>query len=131
MEAARVAGLRGHRVTLYESRDQLGGQWCIASRQTGKDLYGDVIRRLGQGLIEAGVSVKLNVTVTPSLIQELSPDIVILAIGAAPALPPVPGMTHSHVVQAVDVIEGRASVGEQIRRHWRTADWHGGFPSSF
>jgi 2,4-dienoyl-CoA reductase-like NADH-dependent reductase (Old Yellow Enzyme family)/thioredoxin reductase len=114
MEAARVAGLRGHRVTLYESRDQLGGQWRIASLQTGKALYGDVIRWLEQGLTRAEVSVKLNATVTPSLIQELSPDIVILAIGSAPAQLPVPGMNLSNVVQAVDVIQGLASAGDQI-----------------
>lgn len=114
MEAARVAGLRGHRVTLYEGRDQLGGQWRIAGSQSGKDLYGDVIRHLEQGLIRAGVSVNLNVTVTPSLIHELSPDIVILAIGSAPAQLPVPGMNLSNVVQAVDVIQGLAPVGEQI-----------------
>ena len=114
MEAARITGLRGHHVTLYESQDKLGGQWRIASSQPGKEIYADLLKHLENGLSRAGVSVKLNVTVTPPLVKELAPDVLILAMGAVPHTLPVPGIQRPNVVQAVDVIQGKAPVGEQV-----------------
>ena len=114
MEAARVAALRGHNVTLYESQDKLGGQWRIASSQPGKEIYADLLNHLENGLFQAGVYVRLNVTVAPSRINELAPDVVILAMGAAPYPLSVPGIHGRNVVQAVDVIQGKASAGEQV-----------------
>jgi len=114
MEAARIAALRGHGVTLYESQDKLGGQCRIASSQPGKEIYADLLKHLENGLSQAGVHVRLNVTVTPSLINELAPDVVILAMGAAPYPLPVPGIHGPNVVQAVDVIQGKAPAGEHV-----------------
>jgi len=114
MEAARIAALRGHSVTLYESQDKLGGQWRIASSQPGKEVYADLLKHLENGLSQASVHVRLNVTVTSSLVKELAPDVVILALGSTPYTLSVPGIHRPNVVQAVDVIKGKASVGERV-----------------
>jgi 2,4-dienoyl-CoA reductase-like NADH-dependent reductase (Old Yellow Enzyme family) len=114
MEAARVAAMRGHSVTLYESKDTLGGQWRLASSQPGKEIYNDVLKHLEKGLYDAGVSVRLNTNVTAPLISQLAPDVVILAMGAAPHTPVIPGINGSNVVQAVDVIRGKVPVGERV-----------------
>jgi pyruvate/2-oxoglutarate dehydrogenase complex dihydrolipoamide dehydrogenase (E3) component len=112
MEAARVAGLRGHEVALYESKDVLGGQWSIACKQKGKEIYSDVLMHLERALEKAGVEVVINTSVTPALIRNFNPDVVVLAAGASPQRLVVPGIEGANVVQAVDVIQGRAEVGK-------------------
>jgi len=114
MEAARVAGVRGHDVTLYERTGALGGQWLIACRQPGKEIYQDVLRHLISDLHNAGVRIRLNSEVTPRLVQKVKPDVVVLATGACPKTLSVPGIEGPNVVQAVDVILGKAKAGNKV-----------------
>jgi 2,4-dienoyl-CoA reductase-like NADH-dependent reductase (Old Yellow Enzyme family) len=113
MEVSRVLAERGHHVTLYERNQQLGGQWRIASRQASKKRhYGTVTERLSKGLKNAGVNVIVGREVTPSLVKDTKPDAVVVATGATPLTPEVPGVLSANVVQAVDVADGRAKVGQ-------------------
>lgn len=114
MEAARTLAERGHHVTLYEKSHKLGGQWAIASKQPSKEAFASVTDRLSSGLEKAGVTVKLNFEVTPQVIDEAKPDAVVVATGATPATLDVPGIEGKNVVQAVDVIMGKAEVGDRV-----------------
>jgi pyruvate/2-oxoglutarate dehydrogenase complex dihydrolipoamide dehydrogenase (E3) component len=60
------------------------------------------------------VKVELNKKVTAALVAEFKPEVVILATGAKPLIPEIPGMDRAHVVQAGDVLEGRAKVGDRV-----------------
>ncbi len=114
MLAARDLALRGHRVTLYERSDRLGGQWntvCIEDGKSGFALFFEYLKR---GLKKAGVEVVLNTEVTPALVMEIQPDTVVVASGASPKRPDVPGVDRKNVVQAVDVITGKAAVGDRV-----------------
>lgn len=115
MEAARTLAERGHRVTLYEKDSELGGQWNIALKQENKRKdYSSLIPYLTRGLDKAGVAVIYNTEVTAELIRETAPDAVVVATGATPLDLAVRGAKGRNVVQAVDVIAGKAPVGERV-----------------
>jgi 2,4-dienoyl-CoA reductase-like NADH-dependent reductase (Old Yellow Enzyme family)/thioredoxin reductase len=114
MEAGRVAAERGHKVTLYERDSKLGGQWNIACQEEHKGHFAAFTERLKQGLSKAGATIVLNQEVTPALVRQKSPDVIILATGAKPAKLNVPGVEGKNVVQATDVICRKAKVGNRV-----------------
>ncbi|MBL8932024.1 MAG: FAD-dependent oxidoreductase [Kineosporiaceae bacterium] len=84
LEAARVAGERGHRVTVLEAMDQAGGQIRLATRNRRRtDLIGIVDWRVAE-LAGLGVDLRLNVLAEPDDVLALDPEVVIIATGALP-----------------------------------------------
>ncbi|MBI2906153.1 MAG: FAD-dependent oxidoreductase [Chloroflexi bacterium] len=112
MEAARTLAQRGHQVALYEKSDRLGGQWNIVCQQPGKRDFASLTLRLIKGLQGAGVSINLSQEADRSLVEKVKPDVVVVAAGATPATLDIPGANGANVVQATDVILGKAKVGE-------------------
>jgi len=110
LEAARVAALRGHEVTLYEKEAKLGGQVNLASVAPFKQEISQVIKYLAHQVKKAGVKVELGKEVTSDLVDELKPDAVIVATGASPARPKsIPGIDKDTVITAWDVLGGKAA----------------------
>ncbi|MFA4836095.1 MAG: FAD-dependent oxidoreductase [Dehalococcoidia bacterium] len=115
MQAARDLALRGHQVLLYEKSAKLGGQWNIACMQEGKQVFALFSERLARDLrASARVKIIFNTEVTPDLVREVTPDTVVMATGARPAALNVPTLNCKNVVQAVDVIAGRAQTGQRV-----------------
>jgi 2,4-dienoyl-CoA reductase-like NADH-dependent reductase (Old Yellow Enzyme family)/thioredoxin reductase len=107
LEAARVAALRGHEVTLYEKEEKLGGQVNLASVPPFMQEIGQLIKHLSTRVQKAGVQVELGKAVTPELIEELKPDVVVVATGASPLVPEkIPGINKDKVVTAWEVLAG-------------------------
>ena len=110
LEAARVAALRGHEVTLCEREEKLGGQVNLASVPPFKQEISQVIKYLSRQARKAGVKLELGKEVTPELVDELKPDVVIVATGASPLRPSgMPGIDKETVVTAWDVLAGKAA----------------------
>jgi 2,4-dienoyl-CoA reductase-like NADH-dependent reductase (Old Yellow Enzyme family) len=82
MEVARVAALRGHRVTLYEKDGALGGQVLLAAKLPRRDEIEGVVRWLGLQMEKSGVSLEMGVEVTADKVVEFGADAVIIATGA-------------------------------------------------
>jgi len=114
MEAARVATLRGHQVTLYEKEQRLGGQLVQAAMPPHKDQIAPLTRYLETQIRKLGVEVQLGKEVTPALVSELRPDAVIIATGSTPLTPNIPGMEKAKVADAGDVLEGKVQVGDKV-----------------
>ncbi len=114
MEAALVAASRGHRVTLLEKGGQLGGNLIAASRPEFKKDLRPLIEYLSTQIRKAGVKVEFQVTATPEVIARLNSDIVIVATGATPLIPSIPGMELDNVMSAVDVLLKRKKPGERV-----------------
>jgi 2,4-dienoyl-CoA reductase-like NADH-dependent reductase (Old Yellow Enzyme family) len=95
MEAARVAGERGHRVTLLEAADRLGGTVWFSQLTTPAN--GPLLKWQADELTRLGVDVRTGATATPDEIVALAPDAVVIATGARRELPPVPGADLPHV----------------------------------
>jgi NADPH-dependent 2,4-dienoyl-CoA reductase/sulfur reductase-like enzyme len=114
MEAARVAALRGHRVTLWEKAPRLGGQLIQAAVPPHKDRIAPLTGYLQTQLEKLGVEVELGKEATAAMVEEFEPEVVILATGIKPLVPEISGLDRAHVVQAGDVLEGRVAVGNRV-----------------
>ena len=113
MEAARTLAERGHKVSLYEKGDRLGGQRNIVAGY--KPEHGRLTDYLALGLKTAGVNVVLGREVNLRTIEEMKPDAVVVAAGAKPVLPEnVPGIDDKKVVLANDVLSGRVETGNEV-----------------
>jgi NADPH-dependent 2,4-dienoyl-CoA reductase/sulfur reductase-like enzyme len=109
LEAARVAALRGHQVTLYERAAKLGGQLNAAAMAPTKQEISLWIQYLVAQVQKAGVHIELNQEVTPQLIAEREPDVVIVATGGEGLVPSIPGLDTGKVIDASDVLQGNAT----------------------
>lgn len=114
MEAARVAALRGHRVTLVERGAELGGNLLPASVPAFKRDYRLLIRHLARQIEESGVELLTDREATAELIGELRPDAVIIATGGEQIVPDIPGIGNAHVAQAIDLLRGRREFGKSV-----------------
>jgi mycofactocin system FadH/OYE family oxidoreductase 2 len=115
LEAARVTGKRGHQVTVYEREKELGGQIRLAQRGAGRQGLAEIIRYQRQRLEALEVPVITATDVTPELVMENDPDVVILATGSRPKQRPVPGEYAPPVVLNVwHVLTKQFPVGDRV-----------------
>ncbi len=112
LACAVTAAERGHRVTLFEAAEEVGGQFNLARRIPGKEEFAETLRYYRVRLAALRVEVLLNRRATA---QDLAAfDDVILATGIVPRVPELPGIDHPKVAGYVDVIHGRKSVGRKV-----------------
>ncbi|NLV37407.1 MAG: FAD-dependent oxidoreductase [Clostridiaceae bacterium] len=102
MEAARVAALQGHQVTLYEKKDVLGGQINAAATPPFKER----LRKFNQWqklqIRKLGVEVVFNKEITADSPELMDADRIIVAIGAKTFVPNIPGINNGNVVDILD-----------------------------
>lgn len=115
MEAARVAALRGHKVVLYEKEDKLGGQLNLAILPPHREEIANLTSYLSTQIKKLGVGIHCGKEVTPQVIDQEKPDEVIVATGASPLIPKIPGVNLKHVVNSWDVLTGKAGkIGKRV-----------------
>ncbi|HIJ57615.1 MAG TPA: FAD-dependent oxidoreductase [Deltaproteobacteria bacterium] len=114
MEAARVAALRGHQVTLFEATDKLGGQLIISNILPHKEEWNSTVQYLSTQLAKLRVEVRMNELCTAEKIEEGRPEVVIVATGSTPRIPDLPGINGNNVVTAIDVLIGRKHAGQIV-----------------
>ncbi|HET8993761.1 MAG TPA: NAD(P)/FAD-dependent oxidoreductase [Rhodococcus sp. (in: high G+C Gram-positive bacteria)] len=95
LEAARVATERGHRVTVLDKADRLGGTMWFSSLTTPDN--GRMLKWQAQEVTRLGIDVRLNTEATAASVRALNPDVVIVATGAVRERPTVPGGDLPHV----------------------------------
>jgi NADPH-dependent 2,4-dienoyl-CoA reductase/sulfur reductase-like enzyme len=114
MEAAATAAFRGHKVILFEKGDRLGGQLLLSGVAPYKDVHGHLTKYLMKQVEKSGVEVRLGWNGDVNSIQKEGPDVVILAAGAVPIVPSIPGVRRKIVVSALDVLSGQSEVGKKV-----------------
>jgi len=110
MSAALYMTRRGHRVTLAEKADHLGGQFTFAWQAPGKKAMKEGLERLKGAVKESGVSILLERTADAALVQELKPDLLVWATGTFQNIPEIPGLEHQHTIAALDFFTGERKV---------------------
>jgi len=114
MEAARVAALRGHTVTLLEEEDVLGGKLIPAAVPGFKEEYRKLLSYLCTQIEKLGVNVRLGQEASPELIEEIEPEVLFIATGGKAILPEIPGIERKEVITAVDLLLGKREAGESV-----------------
>lgn len=114
LEAARVAALRGHQVTLWEKEDHLGGNLFVASLPIGKEDFNKFTEWAEGQCRKLGVTICLNQEADGESVKEFAPDAVIYAAGADPIKLPVPGADQPHVILAKDALLGTKPIGRKV-----------------
>ncbi len=114
MEAARVLATAGHRVSLFERQPELGGQILMACVPPGKDKIKWSIDYLKTQIHKLGVEIHLNTEANADMLHGMNVDAVLVATGAAPLIPNIPGVHNPTVTTAWDLLAGRYEVGNQV-----------------
>jgi 2,4-dienoyl-CoA reductase (NADPH2) len=114
LACAVTAAERGHRVTLFEAADDIGGQFNYARKIPGKEEFNETLRYFRRRLAVTGVEVRLNSRVGCEDLMREGFDEVAVATGVMPRIPVMPGIEHPKVASYIDVIEGRRKAGSRV-----------------
>ncbi len=114
MEAAIEAAAKGHRVILCEKSGELGGALKCEKNVPFKTKIRDYIAYQIKHLEKSGAEIRLNTPVTPKLADELSPDVIIAALGAVPLMPDIPGIQGENVYTAEEIYKNPSAVGKTV-----------------
>ncbi len=112
LACATVAAERGHRVTLFDAVDQIGGQFNLAKQIPGKEEFHETLRYFRYKLEDTGVDVRLSTTANTEILKGF--DEVVLATGIRPRAVAFPGSDHPKVVSYLDVLSGRVKPGTRV-----------------
>ena len=110
MEAAIVCAQRGHKVTLYEKTDKLGGVFIAAAAPSFKEKDRDLIAWYNREIKKYPIDIKLNTEIKD--VKTLKADEIIVATGAVAKNIPIKGVENT--VEAVDYLLGNKQVGENV-----------------
>lgn len=112
MATAITAAQRGHKVTLFEKSDQIGGQLNLAKQIPGKEEFHGLVAWFDTMLDRSGVDLRLNTRADAAALAGF--DTVIVATGVAPRDPGIPGADRDDVVGYADILSGRATAGDRV-----------------
>lgn len=110
MHAALACDERGHRVTLFEKTEYLGGKWRVSYAPEGREELVNYLQWLTTQLNRSDVRIETETSVTPELVRERSPDALIGCFGGVPNTPPIPGVENDNVHFVHEVLDGEVTV---------------------
>lgn len=114
MQAALTATKRGHEALLYEMTGHLGGMLETGSKLPFKGDLRKFLEWLVSQTVDSGATIEYGAEVTAATVDEVKPDALIIAVGAVPFIPQVPGIERPNVHWAGDVDAGKVEVGKNV-----------------
>jgi 2,4-dienoyl-CoA reductase (NADPH2) len=112
LACAATLAERGHRVTLFDQQNEIGGQFNLARRIPGKEVFAESLDYFSRRLAQGGVTLRLGRTVAASDLFDF--DEVVLATGIVPRTPAIPGIDHPKAAGYADILEGRVTAGRRV-----------------
>jgi 2,4-dienoyl-CoA reductase (NADPH2) len=112
LACATTAAERGHRVTLFDAANDIGGQFNLAKRIPGKEEFHEPLRYFRHRIDETGVELRLATRVEAEGLRGF--DAVVVATGVSPRRVDFPGADHPKVVGYLDVLQGRVVPGAKV-----------------
>ncbi|WP_298921669.1 NADPH-dependent 2,4-dienoyl-CoA reductase [uncultured Roseobacter sp.] len=112
LSTAMTAAGRGHQVTLFDRASEIGGQLNMAKQVPGKEEFWGLVDWYRAMIAELGITVELGREVSADDLQGF--DEVIIATGVVPRDPEIPGQDAAHVVNYIDVLRGKVTVGPRV-----------------
>ena len=116
MEAARIAAMRGHHVTLFEKDGVLGGRLIEAGVHSFKDSIRELVDWYRLQLVQdPNITIQLNTAVTAKQLKDIDADSIILAVGSDPLMPrSITGIDAPNAVSCTEVLDGKRTVGNRL-----------------
>ncbi|TVL17839.1 oxidoreductase [Shewanella algae] len=114
MAFAVYAAERGHKVTLFEARDEVGGQFNLARKIPGKEEFNETIRYFKNRLAHFKVDLRLNTPLNASVLRDEPFDELVVASGVVPRELNLPGFDSPKVVSYQQVLRGEVEVGQRV-----------------
>lgn len=114
LAAATTAARRGHRVTLFEADDRIGGQFNYAKRIPGKEEFYETLRYFQRQIQLLDIELQLNTRVDSDRLKQDGFDDVIIATGVKPRTPGIQGIDHPKVLGYLDVLKHDRPVGKSV-----------------
>ncbi|MGQ9598535.1 MAG: oxidoreductase [Anaerolineae bacterium] len=115
LEAARLAAIRGHSVTLVDKKDRIGGKIHLAMIPPDKENQKRWLTYYENEMKRLGVQMELGRELTVEEVEARNPDVIIVATGGKPLLPAsIQGLDNPNVVTADDVLLGKVEVGQNV-----------------
>ena len=114
VQAAVTAADRGHQVWLVDRADKIGGQLCIASLPPGKQEIERFTRYLSVQAEKPGIHLELGKVVDQAWLEDVRPDVAILATGSDQVVPDIEGLRDSAYLTAREVLKGAAVEGRRV-----------------
>lgn len=114
IKAALTAAERGHRVMLADRADEVGGQLRLIAQEDNKEDIARYLSYLQSQVAKADIELRSNLEVTPELVRSINPDALIIAVGASPVTPRIPGFDGPNVVGFSEAIERSGQLGGRV-----------------
>jgi 2,4-dienoyl-CoA reductase (NADPH2) len=114
LACAVTAAERGHEVTLFEAAARIGGQLNLARNVPGKEEFDETLRYFQGRIAELGISLHLNCRPDAAMLAAASFDEIVIATGARPRVPEIPGIAHGKCVSYVEVLAGDKTAGARV-----------------
>ena len=114
MEAARTAAMRGHKVSLYEKNESLGGNLIPGGSHSFKKEVRELNAWYQNELKALPVEIHTGETVTSGQLRNMDADVVILAAGSVPVMPKVPGIDDKKVIGCMEAFAHPEKVGQKV-----------------
>ena len=111
---ATVAAQRGHRVSLFDSAAEIGGQFNLAKRIPGKEEFAETLRYYRRMIELHQINWRPDTRADAALLMAEGFDAVVVATGITPRRPALPGIGHPMVMTYIDAILGRRAVGQRV-----------------
>ncbi|MGB1984670.1 MAG: FAD-dependent oxidoreductase [Porticoccaceae bacterium] len=114
LAAATIAASRGHRVALFDSASEIGGQFNLAKQIPGKEEFHETLRYFNKQIELNNICLNLNTRVSVDQLNKSLFDEVIIATGITPRTPDIEGIDHSSVLSYIDVIANKKPLGKRV-----------------
>ncbi|MEA3231586.1 MAG: FAD-dependent oxidoreductase, partial [Thermodesulfobacteriota bacterium] len=114
LSCAITAAGRGHKVTLFEQADRIGGQLNMAIQVPGKIDFNETLRYYHRQIELTGLNLRLNTKSTADLLLKQGCDAIILSTGVVPRKADIPGSDHPMVLSYIDVLAEKKKVGRRV-----------------
>ncbi|WP_281857571.1 NADPH-dependent 2,4-dienoyl-CoA reductase, partial [Litoreibacter halocynthiae] len=112
LSTALTAAERGHKVTLFDKQNEIGGQLNMAKQVPGKEEFFGLVDWYKTMVAKSSIDLRLETEATAEMLTEF--DEVIIATGVAPRDPQIDGQDGTNVLSYIDVLRGGAEVGKRV-----------------